>query len=417
MKLNRRVLIRRFVVYFSFCFYAHGALAISEAEQQHLLGRISFGGKAHTELALEKKSRQESVAAVLDTIDPTITVAPPGWLAYTLGNVSDDLPLTSEALRKFKNNRNKQVREQREQLKGWWLKQIHQGESPVAERLLLFWQNFFTTQIDMLPNPKLGWQQQLVMRRHLLGNFRHMLRDMNEDPALLWYLDNHLNNKKKANENYARELLELYTLGEGHYSESDVKELARAMTGAGVDRKTWLYEFHESRHDSGEKSVLGAFGNLKPNEVIDIILRQPRSAEYLVERLWRAFVSPTVDKESVRKLAADFRKRDFELRPLIEDLFNHPAFWDERNRLVLVKSPVELLVQAHLESDKPIKNYEKTVKDLAEMGQDLFNPPDVGGWPQGDEWINSVRLAKRHKYLLSVAKSSVEKRQLNYQLK
>ena len=393
------------------------SMALSQEDQVHILQRLSFGGSAHSALDLKKTSRKQAVTIFLDSVDTTINVAPPGWLAYTLGKVDKDLPLTKEALRKFRNARNRLKREQREGLKAWWLQQIHQGDSPVAERLLLFWHNYFTTQIDILPNPAMSWQQHLVLRRHALGNYRHMLRAMNKDPALLWFLDNHINNKKKPNENYARELLELFSLGEGHYSETDIKELARAMTGAGVDSSNWTYRFRLERHDVGEKSFLAAKGNIGPEEVIDIILRQPRAEEYLVERLWAEFVSPVIDQKAVRELAAVFRHHDFEIRPLLQALFEHPAFWHKNNRMTLVKSPIELLVATHLNADKPVKDYGKAVIALRDMGQDLFNPPDVGGWPVGDEWINSVRLAKRHQYQTSVGKPSALQLNLNYQLK
>ena len=393
------------------------SMALSQEDQTHLLQRVSFGGSAHSTLDLKKSNRKQSVTALLDSVDTTINVAPPGWLASTFGDVDKNLPLTKEALRKFKSARNKLRREQRRGLKAWWLQQIHQGDSPVAERLLLFWHNYFTTQIDAIPNPAMSWQQQLVLRRHALGNYRHMLRAMNKDPALLWFLDNHTNNKKKPNENYARELLELYTLGEGHYSETDIKELARAMTGAGVDRADWTYRFRPEKHDVGEKKFLAAKGNIGPEAVIDIILRQPRAEEYLVERLWAEFVSPVIDQKAVRELAAIFRRHDFEIRPLLQALFEHPAFWHKSNRLTLVKSPVELLVATHLSADKPVKNYGQAVVALQEMGQDLFNPPDVGGWPVGNEWVNSVRLAKRHQYQTSVGKPSALQLNLNYQLK
>lgn len=408
----------RLAILVSSLLLSQGVFALPLEDQQHLLGRLSFGVTAGSEIDLTKMNRAEAVAALLDTVDATIDVAPPGWLAYTFENIDNKLPLSNEALRKFKNNRNKLRREHRQELKHWWLKQIAEGESPVTERLLLFWQNYFSTQITSLPSPKLSWQQQLVLRQHLVGNYRHLLRDMNKDPALLWYLDNHLNNKKKPNENYARELLELYTLGEGHFSEQDVKNLARAMTGAGVDRTSWLYAFNQKQHDQDEKSFLGVTGKLAPDDIIDIILRQKRAAEYLVERLWLDFVSPTIDKAAIEQLAENFRQSDYEIRPLLGEIFNHPSFWDKKNRLVLVKSPVELIVQAHLESGAKFDSYPKAVKALTEMGQDLFEPPDVGGWPQGDEWINSVRLGKRHRYLFGVDESlQAARREINYQLK
>ncbi|MGB0867465.1 MAG: DUF1800 domain-containing protein [Granulosicoccaceae bacterium] len=382
-----------------------------------MLGRLSFGLAAHPNLELDGKNRKQAVALLLESVNTTIDAPPPGWLAYTFGQIPANLPLSKDALRKFQNARNKLRREQRQDLKRWWFHQIATGRSPVAERLVLFWHNFFTTEINMLPNPAMSWQQQLVLRQHALGNYRHLLRAMNQDPALLWYLDNHLNKKKKPNENYARELLELYTLGEGNYSEGDIKELARTMTGAGVDSASWTYLFRRGQHDNAEKTFLGTRGNLHPDQVIDIILRQKQASEYLVRRLWTEFVSPLPDQKIVAEMAAVFRRHDYELKPLLQALFEHPAFWASENRMTLVKSPVELLVGTHLSAGKPVDDYKKAVIALAEMGQDLFNPPDVGGWPAGKEWINSVRLARRHQYQIGVAEPSPSQLKLDYQLK
>jgi len=384
-----------------FVLVAPKAWALSTADKQHLLNRVSFGTAAHPDLQLQSANRSTAVGTLLDSVDTTINTAPPSWLA----------------LRKFRNARNKTRRQNRQDLKAWWLQQIHHGQSPVAERIVLFWHNYFATQIDVVPNPRMLWQQQLVLRKHGLGNYRQLLRAMNEDPALLWFLDNHTNHKKRPNENYARELLELYSLGEGQFSESDVKNLARAMTGASVDRETWNYRFYPKRHDKQQKTLLGTSAKLGPNQVIDVILRQPRAAEYLVERLWQEFISPIPDSEAVEELAAVFRAADYELRPLFQALLEHPKFWAEENRLVLVKSPVELLVSGHLVAAKPIAEYPKAVKKLEAMGQDLFQPPDVGGWPVGDEWINSVRLSLRHSYIAGLGQQSKVQHSTDEQLK
>lgn len=397
--------------------YTSNAIALSAADQQHLFDRLSFGQSAHPELDLSNKNRSEAVSLLLDSIDSTISVEPPGWIAYTLGPVDKDLPLSKEAFRKYSNNRNKIRRTHKKELKAWWLRQIHESESPVAERLVLFWQNYFTTQIQPLPTASMSWDQQLTLRRHVAVNYRALLRDMNKDPALLWFLDNHLNSKKSPNENYARELLELYSLGEGHFSEQDVKELARVMTGAGVDRKTWQYKFEPGRHDMDEKSIFSSTGKLRPSDVTDIILMQDRAKKYLVERLWLEFVSLALDGKAIDDLSNTFEAAGYELRPLLHALFNHPRFWDKKNRLTLYKSPIELVISTHLKLDLPILDHNRVVDDLAAMGQELFQPPTVGGWPVGQKWMDSTRLAKRHQYLLDLDQAFAKDSELEFQLK
>jgi len=195
------------------------ALALSLEDSTHLLRRVSFGVSAHPDFDASQLNRVQAVERLLESAVTTIDVPPPAWLAYTPKKIDKSLPLSKEALREFQRVTGKLRRTHRKEIKSWWLQQIYSGRSPVAERFILFWQNYFATEIDLLPSPAMVWHQQLSLRKYAFGNYRHMLRAMNRDPALLWYLDNHINNKKKPNENYARELLELYTLGEGSYSE------------------------------------------------------------------------------------------------------------------------------------------------------------------------------------------------------
>jgi len=189
------------------------------------------------------------------------------------------------------------------------------------------------------------------------------------------------------------------------------------MSGAGVDNNTWRYLFRPERHDSGTKEFLGVTSAITPDDVIDIILRQPRAAEHLIERLWIEFVSPNVDRSAVQELAVVFKENDFEMLPLLQALLEHPSFWERKNRMTLVKSPVELLLSAHRKADVPVKDFDAAVSSLQEMGQDLFNPPDVGGWSVGNDWIDSDRLAKRHKYLLGLKGAADSKQNLDIQLK
>lgn len=279
----------------------------------------------------------------------------------------------------------------------WWAQEMLVTDAPLTERMTLFWHSHFTSDLRKVRWPPLSYRQNVLLRRQALGNYRQLLHDIARDPAMLLYLDNQQNRKRAPNENFARELLELFTLGEGHYSEQDVREVARAFTGWRMQPPTGTFVFDERQHDDGEKNVLGQRGPLGGDEIIEIILAQPRAASFIVEKLWREFVSPVPDPSAVQRLAAGFRK-DWSLARLMTALFNEPAFRAADNYGTLIKSPIELTVgtgrflQLKLPADL-VYGYS------ARMGQTLFNPPNVRGWPGGEAWITSKSLLERRNFL------------------
>jgi uncharacterized protein (DUF1800 family) len=271
--------------------------------------------------------------------------------------------------------------------------------SPLTERLTLFWHNHFTSSLTKVRSPHLLFRQNALLRTEALGNFARMLHAMARDPAMVAYLDSNLNRREKPNENFARELLELFTLGEGHYSESDIKAAARAFTGWMLDRDSGRYVFNSRAHDAGEKTFMGRTGGFGGDEILDILLANPRTAEFVTEKLWREFVSPQPDATEVERLAAVFRNARYEIRPLMQALLTSPAFWDPANRGELVKSPVELLVGT-------VRYFKATPADpvtLARygkrLGQDLFDPPNVKGWPGYTAWITTDTALVREQFL------------------
>jgi uncharacterized protein (DUF1800 family) len=213
------------------------------------------------------------------------------------------------------------------------------------------------------------------------------------------YLDSASNRQGKPNENFARELMELFTLGEGHYTEADIKEAARAFTGWSLERDTGKFRFYRALHDDGAKTVLGRHGRFDGDAVLDILLALPATAEFIMAKLWREFISPVPEAGELRRLARVLRDSDYEIKPALRALLTSEAFYAPAQRAVLIKSPVELVVGS-------LRQFAIAPDDLRVMalatrglGQDLFAPPNVKGWPGGEAWINSQSLLARKQVL------------------
>lgn len=222
--------------------------------------------------------------------------------------------------------------------------------------MTLFWHNHFATSQKKVRYPQLMYRQNVLFRRHGLGNFATMLREVARDPAMIVFLDSATNRKGQPNENFARELMELFTLGEGHYSERDVKEAARAFTGWSIEPETGEFRFQRFQHDGGVKTVLSNTGNLNGDDVLDILLAHPRTAEFITEKLWREFVSPEPEADEVKRLARAFRQSGYDISALMRELMTLNAFYASENRAALIKSPVELMVGTMKLFDIEFKN-------------------------------------------------------------
>ncbi|HSN20970.1 MAG TPA: DUF1800 domain-containing protein, partial [Usitatibacter sp.] len=285
------------------------------------------------------------------------------------------------------------------ELRAWWLREMLDTPSPLTERMTLFWHNHFATSQRKVRAPQLMYRQNLLLRREALGNFATLLHAIAKDPAMLVYLDNARSRRGAPNENFAREVMELFTLGMGHYGERDVKEAARAFTGWSVDPATGAYRYRPFFHDGGEKVVLGHRGRLDGDQVIDILLERPETARFIAAKLWREFVSPAPDAEEVERWAAVFRDAHYEMKPLLRAVFLSDAFWAPQNRASLVKSPVDLVAGTLRTFDVHPSDLRPAAVACAVLGQDLFGPPNVKGWPGGDAWIDSATLLGRRQFV------------------
>lgn len=289
--------------------------------------------------------------------------------------------------------------QQGQDLRGWWFGEMLVTPSPFTERMTLFWHSHFVSSLQKVRPTRLMYRQNLLLRKHALGNFRELLHAIARDPAMIVYLDNASNRKGQPNENFARELMELFTLGEGRFSEQDVKEAARAFTGWGIDGETGEFLFRAGVHDEGAKTVLGRGGILDGREVIDLLLDQPQTAETIVRKLWREFVSPTPDAQEVARIAADLRGAGYDIRIAVRALLTSNAFYAEANRASLVKSPVELLVGTLRQFKFEVGDPFPFVVMSRQLGQDLMAPPNVKGWVGGEAWINAGTLLTRKRIL------------------
>ena len=247
-------------------------------------------------------------------------------------------------------------------------------------------------------NPLARWDSEML-REYALGNFGNFLHAIARDPAMVIYLDNASNRKGQPNENFAREVMELFTMGEGHYSERDIKEAARAFTGWSIDGEKGEFLFRPVAHDDGEKWMLGRSGNFDGDAVLDILLAQPQTAEFIVRKLWREFVALDPDAAEVKRVANAFRDSRYDIRVALRVLLNSDAFYAPKNRAALVKSPVDLVVGTLRQFQFTTNDVQPFALTLAQLGQNLFAPPNVKGWPGGEAWINSTSLLARKQFL------------------
>jgi len=370
-------------------------------DARHLLARAGFGPTDAEVRSYAVLPRNEAVARLLrDT--RTTTVTPPPAFALDTGPLQrlgrDATPEERKAYQQ------EQVRHGLE-LRAWWVQEMLVTPSPLTERMTLFWHNHFVSSQQKVRTARLMYVQNALLRANALGNFGTLLHAASKDPAMLVYLDSAQNRRGQPNENFAREVMELFTLGEGHYSEQDVKEAARAFTGWSLDRETGQYLFRPGVHDAGAKSVLGRSGNFDGDAVLEILLAQPSTAEFVTAKLWREFVSPDPDPREVKRIAQSFRNSNYDIKVALRELLESDAFWAREHRGTLVKSPVEFVVGTlrQLEVEPPSGLPFAIL--AAGMGQNVLSPPNVKGWPGGNVWIDTNTLLARKQFVDRVARA------------
>lgn len=379
---------------------ALAASGMGERDARYLLARTGFGARPEDVAAFARLSRGEAIDRLLAETSPQPRHAPPAdlleWISPArLRQMKDADETTRKTFQQAQ-------RQRAIALRAWWLEEMLTASTPAAqlrERMTLFWHNHFVSSLQKVKSTKLMLEQNLLLRRHALGHFDALLHAVAKDPAMLVYLDTANSRRGQPNENFAREVMELFTLGEGHYREADIKQAARAFTGWSIDLETGGYRWRPFIHDDGEKTVLGSSGRFAGDEVLDILLAQPQTAEFATRKLWREFVSPEPDAAEVRRIAREFREAHYAVRVALRGLLSSPAFWAEKNRASLIKSPVDFVVGAVRETETPVAAVRPLAGLLRQLGQDLFAPPNVRGWPGGEQWINSSSLLLRQQFV------------------
>jgi uncharacterized protein (DUF1800 family) len=307
----------------------------------------------------------------------------------------------------------------------WWALRLIMTRRPLQERMTLFWHNHFATSAGKVQAPGLMYGQNETLRRHATGKFGDLLRAVAKDPAMLFWLDAQENVAGKPQENFARELMELFTLGIGHYSEQDVQEAARAFTGwafvrgrgadFGKDRPAAQFLFRQARHDRAEKSVLGVTGPLDGDAVLELLLRHPRTAEFVTEKIWSHFVYPSPSAETLKPFVKVFADSGLDIGVLLLEIMRSSEFYSERARRAVVKSPVDFCVgtlrqlgygdrlrQALGAAETPTRAILApgfvAAQAMRSMGMWLLHPEDVDGWKGGEAWITSATMIERIKW-------------------
>jgi uncharacterized protein (DUF1800 family) len=377
---------------------------MGDEDARHLLARTGFGASPGELTAFAGLSRAAAVDRLLAESRPQAQTPPPAWVGRAPFPPKDQMA-QDDAKAAYRD----QVRDETIELREWWYREMWSTHSPLTERMTLFWHNHFVSGMQKVKSPPLMYQQNALLRREALGNFGRLLHEVARDPAMLVYLDGVRNRKEEPNENFAREVMELFTLGEGHYGEQDIREAARALTGMSLERDTGRYRFRPALHDDGNKRILGRYGNFDGDGFIDILLSRPELAEFISRKLWREFVSPDPDADEIKRLAAVFRQSGYEIKPLLRALLLSDAFWSPRHRGVLVKSPVELTVGTLRTFGIEPPAWRPLLAVDRAMGQSLFDPPNVKGWPGYTDWINSQTLLQRKQLLARVFRVAVDR--------
>lgn len=291
---------------------------------------------------------------------------------------------------------------------GWLERMADPAESALLEKMTLFWHGHFACESRIF---KLATAQLNSLRQHALGNFRTLVKAIARDVSMIRYLNNQQNRKNSPNENFARELLELFTLGRGHYSEEDIREAARAFTGWSSNLQG-DFVFRRFQHDFGEKTFRGKSGNLDGDDIIDLILEDKQTARFIAGKVYRYFVHPVPDAEKVEQLAKVFYGSDYDIETMMRSLFESDWFYAKENRGVKIKSPAEFLagglrvLRAKVEEPLMLFFVQKA------LGQVLFQPPNVAGWPGGKSWIDNSTLMLRLNLIHHILETSEIRLQL-----
>lgn len=368
------------------------SISINQLKNQHLLWRAAFGPMAENVNQLRDVSPKSLYHLLVKTSSKKpVEFNIAGNLLDGLIKGVQDLGMMQKLSADQKKMFRKQSVEDIKNLNLTWLNEMINSEAQMREKMSLFWHGHFACRVI-----NIFFQQLLlnIIRENALENFGDLLREVSKSPAMLSFLNNQQNKKQHPNENFAREVMELFTMGRGNYTEEDVKESARAFTGWGYNLRGEFME-RPFLHDNGNKTFLGKTGNFNGDDIVDILLQQKQTAKFITQKIYRYFVNDTPDFEKIESLANSFYQSNYDIKKLLTEIYTSNWFYDNANIGSHIKSPVELLAGIRrlipMELDKP----EVQLLFQRALGQILFYPPNVAGWPGGKNWIDSSALMLR----------------------
>ena len=365
----------------------------------HLLNRAGFGGPPQEVDRLAALSPAQAVSHFVDYEPVPVSLARPDWAKpdpERANRYRAARQATPEERQKILREAQRNLREQMMELRYWWLQRMASGPRPLQEKLTLFWHGHFATSVEKVRDPYLMWRQNDLFRRHAMGNWLDLLIEVAKDPAMLVWLDQAQSRKEHPNENFAREVMELFTLGEGHYTEKDVTEAARALTGWSYDRFDQDFIERPFAHDRGLKTIFGRTGNFNGEDFLELVVAQPQAARFITGRIWSYFAGESPSEQVVSALADVFRSEGNTFKPVLRTMFLSEEFYSASIVRNQVKSPVQWLVGSVRVLERPLPGPMICFGLMRNLGQELFAPPNVKGWDGGLSWITTNTLLARY---------------------
>lgn len=382
-------------------------------EAAHLMNRAGFGVQPDEIRAIHALGRRKAVESLL-TLDEAPDAFPlPKWA--TPEQARDDMRkrvaerralqkatrgLSAEEAEKLRRETLKKGQQENRQHalegQGWWFRRMLKTKAPLREKMTFFWHDHFATSIQKVKQPALMVQQNELFREHALGSFKQLTEAVLMDPAMVLYLDTQSSRKGQPNENFAREVMELFTLGEGNYTEQDVREAARAFTGYGLNRLDGTVQHNSRQRDETLKTIFGKTGPFNGRDVIGLIFEKPEVARFMAKKIWEFFVYENPSEAAIDLLAKTLSQADFKLDALLREIFLSREFYSEASIRSQIKSPLQFIIASlkQLEISEPPTGFPITAQQ--QLGQVLFMPPNVAGWDWGQAWINTNTLLTRY---------------------
>lgn len=394
-------------------------------EAAHLLNRAGFGGSPDEIKALHSKGRTKAVDLMLSTSEPPDAFPVPEWATEErmLEDMRQRIAQRRELMQALRGLSPEEAEKKRREMfkdmqddnrrhaleaQGWWFRRMAKTKAPLLEKMTLFWHDHFATSIQKVKQPVLMLKQNELFRVHAFGSFKDLTQAILLDPAMMLYLDTHSSKKGKPNENFARELMELFTLGEGNYTEEDIREAARAFTGYDLNRFSGGVSHNERQWDESSKTVFGKTGSFDGKDVINLIFEKTVVATFMAKKIWEFFVYDNPSDAAVKALADTFRKSGYRMEPLLREIFMSREFYSEEAIRSQIKSPVQFIIQMlkQLEIDSAPNGF--AIMAQQQLGQVLFMPPNVAGWDWGQAWINTNTLLTRYNLAGFITKGTGE---------